>query len=337
MTHVIFGAGAIGTSLAAQFTEAGIDTILVARGAQLDHLRAHPLDYQRPDGTRQIRLAVTDIASLRLKSDDILMLAVKGQDVEDLTAQIAVLPVAGGGIAADLPLLTLQNGIEAERIAARRFARLYAAVIRVPAIYTRTGKVRVLAEPQFATIMLGCFPSGRDAVSARLAADFARANALVEERDDIRRWKSEKLAYNVRNVLELFSGAPEDSARLGLALSAEAEAVLTAAGLGPARPEERRISQDGWQISRDAADPGGQSTWQSFTRGARSEVDYLNGEIVLQARLLGRAAPWNLAAQRLAAELAAKGGQPGEFALDRLVSLAQTAGADPLPSPAVGG
>lgn len=334
MTHVIFGAGAIGTSLAAQFTEAGIDTVLVARGAQLQHLRDHGLQYQRPDGTRQIALAVTDIDSLQLKPDDILMLAVKGQDVEDLTAQIAVLPVEGGGLAADLPLLTLQNGIEAERIAARRFARLYSAVVRVPAIYTQTGKVRVLAEPQFATIMLGCFPSGRDAVTHRLAADFARANALVEERDDIRHWKSEKLAYNVRNVLELFSGASDDSARVGLALSAEAVAVLTAAGLAPARPEDRKVSQSGWKIMRDADDPGGQSTWQSFTRGARSEVDYLNGEIVLQARLLGLGAPWNLAAQRLAAELAAKGGKPGDIALERLILLAQSSGAESLPATA---
>ena len=330
MTHVIFGAGALGTSFAAQFTEAGIDTLLVARGSQLEHLRQHGLLYQRPQGTERVTLAVTDIASLRLKPDDILFLAVKGQDVEDLTAQIAVLPVEGGGLAADLPLVTLQNGLETERIAARRFPHLYAAVVRVPAIYTQTGKVRVLAEPQFATVILGRFPTGRDAVSARLATDFARANALVEERDDIRRWKSEKLAYNVRNVLELFSGTAEEVARVGEALSEEATQILTAAGLEPGQAKDRKVSHDGWKILRDPEDPAGQSTWQSFTRGARSEVDFLNGEIVLQARLLGLAAPWNLAAQRLAAELAARGGRPGEIALDRLVLLAQAGLTAPL-------
>lgn len=327
MTHIILGAGAIGTSLAAQFTTAGIDTLLVARGAQLDHLRQHGLQYQRPDGTRHIALAVTDLAGLRLTPDDVLFLAVKGQDVEDLTAALAVLPVAGGGLAADLPLVTLQNGIEAERIAARRFARLYAAVVRVPAIYTRTGHVRVLAEPHFAAITLGRFPAGRDALSQRLAADLTRAEALVEERDDIRRWKAEKLAYNVRNVVELFAGSPAEMAEAGDALAAEAHAILTAAGLDPARPAERRVSHDGWRIHRDPDDPGGQSTWQSFTRGARSEVDFLNGEIVLQARLLGRAAPWNLAAQQLAAVLAAGGGRPGQIGIDRLIAAATDAAA----------
>lgn len=338
MTHVILGAGAVGTSLAAQFTKAGIDTLLVARGTQLDHLRRDGLHYQRPGGTSHIRLAVTDIESLRLKPGDILFLAVKSQDIGDLTTRLADLPVQGGGVAADLPVVTLQNGIEAERIAARRFGRLYAAVIRVPAIYTRTGHVRVLAEPHFAAITLGRFPSGRDALSARLTQDLARANALVEERGDIRRWKAEKLVYNVRNVVELFKSTPEQAALAGDALSREAAEILVAAGLDPAQPQERQVSHAGWQIHRDADDPAGQSTWQSFTRGARSEVDFLNGEIVLQARLLDRSAPWNEAAQKLAAELAARGGRPGDIDLDRLISLAQTAAIPTIPpQPAIFG
>lgn len=324
MTYMIFGAGAVGTSLAAQFTEAGVDNLLVGRGRQLDHLRRHALQYQRTGGTSRIALNVVGIDDLRLHPSDILLMAVKGQDVADLSAQLALLPVQGGGIAADLPVVTLQNGLEAERIAARHFPRVYAAVVWVPAIYTEVGKVRVLAEPQFASITLGRFPEGRDTVTARLALDLARANALVEERGDIRRWKAQKLLHNVRNVVELFSATPDEAARVGQALSAEADAVLNAAGHHPARDDERKVSLAGWTVSRDPVDPGGQSTWQSFVRGARSEVDYLNGEIVLQARLHGLAAPWNLAAQRLAARLAAQGGAPGSVRLHELASLAQS-------------
>ncbi|MES2435973.1 MAG: 2-dehydropantoate 2-reductase N-terminal domain-containing protein [Pseudomonadota bacterium] len=324
MTYVIFGAGAVGTSLAAQFTEAGIDNLLVGRGRQLDHLRAHGLLYKRAQGTAHVALNVTDIDSLHLKPDDILLLAVKAQDIEDLSARLALLPVAGGGVAADLPIVTLQNGLEAERIVARRFSRLYAAVVRVPAIYTETGKVSVLAEPQFASISIGRFPQGRDAITARLVADLARANTLIEEHADIRRWKAQKLTYNVRNVVELFAGTPDQVAQVGTSLATEAESVLKAAGLDPAQESERKVSLSGWNVSRDPTAPSGQSTWQSFTRGARSEVDFLNGEIVLQARLHGLAAPWNLAAQRLAAELAATGSAPGSIALDRLVALAQS-------------
>ncbi len=324
MTYVILGAGALGTSIAAQLTEAGIATQLIGRGAQLEHLRREGLLYQRPGGTYRVALNVAAIGELRLTPADTLVLAVKAQDVEELSAELAHIPVEGGGFASDLPVLTLQNGLEAERIVARRFPRLYAAVVRVPAIYTRTGTVRVLAEPQFASLTLGRYPAGKDEVTARLTADLVRAGALVEERADIRRWKAQKLLHNVRNVVELFAGSPEDAARAGDALAAEAKSVLRAAGHDPAAEAERRVSLEGWRILRDPDDPGGQSTWQSFTRGARSEVDFLNGEIVLQARLHGLAAPWNLAAQRLAAELAARGGAPGDIGLDRLLQLAQS-------------
>lgn len=317
-THVIFGAGAVGSALAAQFTAAGLPNLLVARGAQLEHLSRHGLRYHRPEGIRQVALAVTDIASLRLGPADVLWLAVKAQDVEALSAEIAQIPGAR-----DLTLVTLQNGLEAERIAARRFAHVYAAVVRTPAIYTRTGEVRVLAAPEFAAVTLGRFPAGQDAVSARLTADLSRAGTRVEERADIRRWKAQKLIYNVRNVVELFAGPAEAAARAGDALSAEAAAILRAAGHDPAAEEERRVSLAGWTVARDPAEPGGQSTWQSFVRGSRHEVDFLNGEIVLQARLLGRQAPWNAAAQSLAHDLAQRGGKPGEIGLERLFALAE--------------
>lgn len=317
MAYVILGAGAVGTALAAQFTLAGIPNLLVGRGAQLAHLRDHGLTYRRPSGTIPVALRVSDLDSLRLAPGDVLILAVKTQDVGDLTARLAQLPGAS-----DLPILTLQNGLESERIAARHFARLYAAVVRTPAIYTQTGKVKVLAEPWFASISLGRWPSGQDAVTAQLAADLSQAGARVEPRDDIRRWKAQKLTYNVRNVVELFAGPPAEAQRIAEALTAEAETVLRAAALDPAREDERRVSLSGWTITRDTDEPGGQSTWQSFVRGAGSEVDFLNGEIVLQARLHGLAAPWNAAAQRLARDLAAKGGKPGQIALDRLAALA---------------
>lgn len=322
MTYVILGAGAVGSALAAQFSQAGLANMLVGRGAQLEHLRRHGLSYRRPDATRQIALNLTDLDSLHLAPDDILLLAVKAQDVEDLTARLAQVPLA-----TSLPVVTLQNGLEAERIVARRFPHLYSAVVRTPAIYTEVGKVRVLASPQFAAITIGRYPEGRDGVSARLATDLTRAGALVEERADILRWKAQKLTYNVRNVVELFAATPTAALRVADALSQEAEAVLRAAGFDPATEGDRKVSLAGWQVQRDPDDPGGQSTWQSFVRGARHEVDFLNGEIVLQARLLGLAAPWNEAAQRLADGLAAQGGKPGDLALDRLVSLAQAKGA----------
>ena len=318
MTYVILGAGAVGTSLAAQFAEAGIPATLVGRGLQLEHLRQHGLSYLRTTGESRFNLNVSSLDELKLTREDILLFAVKTQDLEELSARLAHHPVEGGGSASSLPAVTLQNGLEAERIVSRRFSRPYAAVVRVPAVYTEPGKVQVLAGPQFASIMIGRFPHGTDAISARITADLTRANALAEEREDIIRWKAQKLTYNVCNVVELFTATPEAAAQACQAVTTEAIEILSAAGFDPATDGERRKSLSGWTVMRDPGTPGGQSTWQSLVRGVRHEVDFLNGEIVLQARILGREAVWNQAAQSLAAELAATGGSPGSITLDRL-------------------
>lgn len=322
MRYVIIGAGAVGQALAAEYELAGIDYVLIGRGAQLDHLQAHGLTYVRPSGTQRVPLKVA--ADTALAPDDVLILTVKTQDVEVTTAHWADLSVAGGGVAADLPIVTLQNGLDAERIASRRFTRVYAASILVPAVFVDTGKVTVLSGPQLASVVLGRFPEGTDTTSARIVADLTTANSLAEERADITRWKAAKLLHNVKNVLELFSGDPTTAARN---ITQEAQAALTAAGYDPAARSERQVDISGWEVLRDSSsEPTGQSTWQSFTRGARSEVDYLNGEIARLGVLHGVPTPWNRAAQRLAAQLAATGGAPGSMDVARLHDMTAAEG-----------
>lgn len=336
MRYIIVGAGAVGASLAAQFEAAGVDYTLLARGGQLAHLRAHGLRYRRPEGETTVALTLTDEAGLRLRADDVILLCVKTQDVEATGRTLARLPVergaADGGASdgveegADLPIVALQNGLAAERILARRFARVYSASVRTPAIYTRTGEVRVLATPQFASFTVGRHPAGTDAVSGRLVADLARAGALAEERGDITRWKAEKLVHNMRNALELFAGDEAERERAGAAVASEAERALRAAGHDLPRPGERRVSLADWRVLEDPDDPAGHSTWQSFVRGAPSEVDFLNGEIVRLGHLHGVPTPWNRAVARLSDRLAARGGKPGDMALDELASLAERKG-----------
>lgn len=316
MRYVIIGAGAVGLALSAEFELAGIGYVLIGRGAQLDKLQADGLDYERPSGTRKLRLNVLD--AVDLDPDDVLLLTVKTQDVEAATAFWADQPVRGGGVGADLPLVTLQNGLEAERIAARRFSRVYAASILVPAVYLQAGKVSVPSTPELASVVVGRFPQGTDAVSARLVADLTRANSLAEERADMPRWKAAKILHNVKNVLELFAGDAETLKLLARRITDEARAVLEAAGLDPARPDERAVDISHWAIKRQGNAPSGQSTWQSFTRGARSEVDYLNGEIARLGLMHGVQTPWNRAAQRLAAQLALSGKAPGSIPVTRL-------------------
>ena len=73
---------------------------------------------------------------------------------------------------------------------------------------------------------------------------------------------------------------------------------------------------DRWQVGEIEGYPrGGGSTWQSLARHAGAvETDFLNGEIVLEARLLGMPAPVNELLQALTAQMAREGRPPGWLA-----------------------
>lgn len=324
--YIIIGAGAVGASLAAQLEGAGIAYVLVGRGTQIAHIATEGLSYRRPGSRTIVRLTTASInAPPALTDEDVLLLTVKTQDVEAATSAWAWRPVAGGGIAADLPLVTFQNGLASEDIALRRFDRIYAASIKVPARFTVTGEVVVAGEPQPGIITLGRYPEGMDDTATSITADLAAAGYLTEARHDIHRWKAAKLLHNVTNVVELFSGTEEVAQKAATALADEARHVLEVAGLDPASDAERRLDISGWRVADDSGiERGQQSTWQSFTRGASSEVDYLNGEIVRLARLHGVAAPVNAAFQQAAAELARDGGKPGSITLASALERVRT-------------
>jgi 2-dehydropantoate 2-reductase len=327
--YIIIGAGAVGASLAAEFETHDIPYVLVGRGTQIAHIGAHGLSYRRPDGHRVLKLDTADTASPpALRPGDILVLAVKAQDVESATEFWAWRQVEGGGFASELPLVTLQNGL-AEDIALRRFNRVYAASIRIPARYTVTGEVVVGGEPNVGIVALGRYPEGLDDTALSIVADLAKAGYLAEARPDIRRWKAAKLEHNVTNAVELFAGPPEVRSKAAASLAQEARTVLLAAGYDPAAPSEWKIDISAWRVAPESGiKPGQQSTWQSFTRGSSSEVDYLNGEIVRLGRIHGVAAPLNAAFQQAAARLAIDGRQPGTKDIAEIYSI--VAGRDAL-------
>ncbi|WP_320197791.1 ketopantoate reductase family protein [Agrobacterium sp. rho-13.3] len=330
--YIIIGAGAVGASLAAEFQQAGIDYALVGRGRQIKHIQEHGLEYRRPDGTKHHRLNAFDISTPpSLHTDDVLFLTVKTQDVEQAAREWVGQPVEGSTTetAADLPIVTFQNGLAAEDIALRYFQHVYAASILTPALFLEVGKVAVAGNPQVGVVTVGRYPSGSDEIAAQIAVDLTAANYISEARDDIRRWKSAKLLHNVRNAVELFAGNPDQLTHAGDELSREASSVLKAAGFDPAAPSERKIGLNGWGPAENSGvERGQQSTWQSFSRGSSSEVDFLNGEIVKLGRFHAIPTPFNSAIQQAAAKLSRLGSAPRSIDIAEALRTAQADGPD---------
>ena len=297
--YVVVGAGAVGATLAAELHTAGIPVVLVARGAHLAELRRAGLRQVRPDGERVVPVPVAGGPDeVDLRPDDVLVLATKAHDAEAAVAAWAWRPVGDHGAAAEvLPIVVLQNGLDSERVALRRFAAVYGAVAFSPAEHVTPGEVVSPADPADGVVWIGRYPSGRDARLERIAADLRAARHLVEVVDDVPRFKAGKLLSVVGNALEALYAPSPLRERATAALRAEAREVFRAAGVDAADI----VAETGLDLSAYTAhpvpgrEPAGRSTRQSLQRGAPPETDFLNGEITLLARLHGVEAPRNAA------------------------------------------
>jgi thiosulfate/3-mercaptopyruvate sulfurtransferase len=300
---VIIGAGAIGVTLAAELHRSGHPVALIARGAQLQAAKADGITYARPHGVSLVKASVYGGPDeLQLTGEDVLVLATKTQDAAAALAQWSEQPVslAGGQrttAGAALPLLTTQNGLETERVALRHFETVYGSVLVLAATYVEPGVVVAPSAPSVGIAWIGAFPDRSEPRLEAIARDLRRANLETLVVDDISRVKNAKLAMSSTFVLDALYEPGEMRDRAAALVSAETKEILEGAGgladlsdeLAQLFPRIQHQEVAGYEAR------GGNSTWQSLTRSGSLETDYLNGEVVLQARLQRRAAPVNRA------------------------------------------
>ncbi|WP_030162908.1 ketopantoate reductase family protein [Streptomyces sp. NRRL S-244] len=331
MRYIIIGAGAIGATIGGRLTEAGAEVVLVARGAHAEALAADGLRLTTADGARVHRIpVVTGPAELgELRPDDVLLLTVKTQDAIAALDAWGDAEVAGGGTAAQrLPVLCAQNGVESERLALRRFARVYGVCVWLPATFLEPGVVSALCAPLTGILHIGLAAGGADARARRIAAGLEKAGFGAPVVEDVMRWKYAKLLGNLGNAVQATTGPEPDPAKTALLLRAQREgrAVLGAAGIAYASDAEQAAARDG-KVDQPPGVRGG-SSWQSLRRGTGSiEADYLNGEISLLGRLHGVPTPVNDTLRHAANIFAREGLPPGAMSVEDLTALADEAAA----------
>ncbi|MRH91243.1 hypothetical protein GFY24_28020 [Nocardia sp. SYP-A9097] len=332
--YVIVGAGAVGASLAVELGDRGHDILLIARGATLEHLARQPLSYHSQTGHREVRLPVAALGDdLGLRLGDIVVFTVKSQDLPEVAAALAWRDVTDEqgrirGVAADLvPVVTAQNGLDAERSAARWFDTVLGAVFLISAQHIRTGEVRVGGSPYVGGVIAGVAsavsPSAAEQPLKTFTTDLQAANFRAEAVADIRAYKAAKILFSVNNGVAVFAGDRTLKDAVSAALTAEAEAVLAAAGI--THHHATNLIPDPAQenfTERSGVIPGRSSTWQSFARGtSTNEVDYLNGEVALLARLHNVPAPLNTRLQQLLGQATRSGGGTDLPGLETVAAL----------------
>lgn len=323
MRYVVVGAGAVGGAIGGHLALAGRDVVLVARGAHLDALRTSGLDLRTPAGRAVVPVvAVGSVGDVAWAPDDVVLLAVKGQHTDGLLADLDGLVDPG------TPIVCAQNGVANERRALRRFAHVHGMCVMLPAVHLEPGVVAAFGDPTPGIVDLGRAAGGADDVDEAVAADLRAAGFHAEAHPRIMRAKHRKLISNLANAAVAVSGYDAAGSPVVAAAMAEGEEVLAAAGIDVATAaEDAERRRDGFRIGEVEGIPrGGGSTWQSLARGTGEvEVDTLNGEIVLQARLVGREAPINEGLRRVAHRAAREGWTAGALPVAELEALVGTA------------
>ncbi|MGH2632186.1 MAG: ketopantoate reductase family protein, partial [Tepidiformaceae bacterium] len=261
---------------------------------------------------------------LDFRDDDVVILTMKTQDTE---AALRDLELSAGTA---IPVICAQNGVENERLAARRFANVYAMLVALPATFLTPGEVIASGAPLSGALHCGCYPGGVDATIVAVAADLRESHYRCDSVGDAMRFKYRKLMFNLGNGLEVITSGTAWGATGALGdftarLRDEAAACYAAAGIEamPADEYTERVSSHYRAQPIDGQPRSGSSTRQSVLRGHTTvEVDYLNGEIELLGKLWGVPTPHNTVVRREAVAAAARGAGEGR-PIEELLALVE--------------
>jgi 2-dehydropantoate 2-reductase len=317
MRYVMYGAGGIGGVIGARLIQKGHDVVLIARGAHLEALQRDGLTLRAPDGTVTLPVrAFGHPSEIEFTPDDVVMLTMKSQDTSAALDELRA-------VAPEVPVVCAQNGVANERMALRRFDRVYGMLVVLPAVHLKPGEVLTHTTGVGGVLDAGCYPWGVDPLIEQVTTDLREAGFAAEPDANIMRLKYTKLLQNCGNVIQALCGPDAAAGDLARLVREEVTVVYEAAGIDYAPLTALRERASGMQMGQiEGQTRWGGSTWQSLARGAGSiETDYLNGEIALLGALHGVPAPYNRMLQRLAAEVARERREPASYTPDELMDL----------------
>lgn len=307
MTHVgIIGAGAIGGQLAALLDAAGIEVSVTARGASLEAIQTHGVRMTGATGTHTAKVH----ASSTLPDDvDLVIITTKAFDTADA--------LAASPVAARVPVLVIQNGLDAQKRVAEAVGheRVAAGIATTAANSLEPGAVNVTARGLL-------FIGGPEA--ERFVELLAPTVPGVSEIENLAGAQWTKLIINMVNappaivgmsvqdsvanplVRKVITASMRETARIGRrggirfaslqGLTPALVRVLAAAPLVISQAIPKRMAKVMGSV------PNLGSTQQSLQRGRRTEVDLLNGAVVDAAARIGLTAPVNEAITALVHE-----------------------------------
>jgi 2-dehydropantoate 2-reductase len=298
----IVGAGSIGCYVGGRLAAAGADVAFVGRQRLADEVGAHGLrvtDYRGADVYVERPRFGTDLSAAA--EADLVLVCVKSDATAGVADELAAV------LRPDALVISLQNGVHNAEIldTALGSSRTLAGMVPFNVAHLGDGTFHQGSE--------GDLEFARDPRLAAFEPAFAAAGLPLVLHDDMPAVLWAKLLLNLNNAVNALSGLPLKSElgqrgyRACLALAQkEALGILAAAGVRPARitpvppglvPRLLGVPDAVFRLLASSMleiDPIARSSMaDDLVLGRRTEIDWINGEVVRLAESIGKAAPVN--------------------------------------------
>lgn len=331
MTICVYGAGGIGCYVGGRLQATGAKVTLVGRdrlAAEVAHHGLRLTDWQGADlhgPPAAVRFETTPDAAA---DADLVLVTVKSADTTAAADELASVLRPGAVV------VSLQNGLRNVDVLRDRLPDhvVLAAMVQFNVVHRGAG---VFHQGSEGGLDVDNHPDLRPYLD-----EFRRAGLPLRLHDEMLPVQWAKLLLNLNNAVNALSDLPlrEELTALSYrrcfaAAYAEAVDVLDAAGITPARiiavpprrlPAVLRLPDFVFRRLAGrmlAIDPLARSSmWDDLQAGRRTEVDFLNGEVVRLAASVGREAPVNQRLVELVREAESSGGRWSGAALFDAIS-----------------
>ena len=282
------GAGAVGCYYGGMLARAGNAVTLIARAQHVQAVQRAGLRLETKSFDAFVAMQASPDASA-VQGAKLVLFCVKSSDTESAGAAMAPF------LEPDAVVLSLQNGVDnAERLQALLRQPVVPAVVYVATEMAGPGHVKHHGRGE---LVIGPTPT-----SAELIAEFANAQVPVQVSDNIAGALWAKLivncAYNAVSAIaqQPYGRMVQGVGVKGVMQDAVRECIAVATAMGVTLPDAMWDS-----VERLSATMPTQysSTAQDLARGKPSEIDHLNGYIVIHGDRHGVATPVNRALHAL--------------------------------------